>query len=616
MLRAVRVGRGMGNFFTELKRRHIYRVGAAYAVVAWVLLQLVNNLAPGLKLPDWAVTFVIVMLAIGFPIALIFAWMLEMKAPAADGAQTQSKTSPVDWILAGALVAVIGIFGYEQVGAGARPGEATQANIAANAATAGGISIAVLPFANMSADVGQEFFSDGITEEINTALAKVQDLHIVARTSAFQFKGQNRDVQAIAQQLHATHVIEGSVRKQGDRVRITAELIRADNGLQLWSENYDRQLTDIFAIQEEIAQAIAASLRVPLGLGQGESLVPNRTGDLESYQQYLHARAMVRARTLTDAIAVLEPVVAKDPQFAPASALLGQAYALLPIFSSIARNDPASQARAPIQSFLDKGETAARRAIQSDAKNASGYAGLALLRAQRGKWLEADDLFRQALALDPNDPEALNYYSVMLANLGLLKDALRLRERLRALEPFVPIYNILTASIMRTSGQDQAAIPILEATPPDPAVSYLRNLYLAWAYTGVGRYAEAADVLLAIQGNLVSRRSVEDAARLLRSVSPTAKPPQTLPAIEGEIGFVYGYVGAPTRMMESPERALALGILNVNGNYMLWLPDYAGLRKTERFKKFVRDADLVVYWRARGWPNLCRPMGADDFACD
>ena len=148
----------------------------------------------------------------------------------------------------------------------------------------------------MSGDAAQEFFSDGMSEEITSALAKIPDLRVVGRESAFQFKGEKKDLRAIGQSLNATHLIEGSVRKVGDRVRITAQLVQADNGLNVWTDSYDREMTDVFAIQEDIATAIAGALRMPLGLKQGERLVSNRSIDPESYQQYLRAKAMVRAR--------------------------------------------------------------------------------------------------------------------------------------------------------------------------------------------------------------------------------------------------------------------------------------------------------------------------------
>src|SRR6185369_10943717 len=162
---------------------------------------------------------------------------------------------------------------------------------------AGAISIAVLPFVNLSSDKEQEFFSDGMTEEITSALAKVPNLRVVGRTSAFQFKGENKDLRAIGQALSATHLIEGSVRKDGNQLRITAQLIKADDGTHLWTESYDRELKGVFAVQEEIATAIAASLEVPLGLKKGEALVPNRTSDETVYENYLRAKALVRSRS-------------------------------------------------------------------------------------------------------------------------------------------------------------------------------------------------------------------------------------------------------------------------------------------------------------------------------
>ena len=314
----------MDTFFAELKRRNIYRMAAAYIVVAWLIVQVVSNLAPILELPAWIGRAVLLFLALGFPIAMLLAWMFEGNVADPRTARIHAHGQAADWILSGALATVIGIFIYQQAGlAPERPG--VQEASVTGASPNGAISIVVLPFANMSGDAGQEFFSDGMTEEINAALAKVTDLHVIARTSAFQFKDQNQDVRSVGHALGASHLIEGSVRKAGDRVRITAQLVRAGDGVQLWSESYDRELNNIFATQEDIAQAIAGALRVPLGLQQGERLVPNRTQDIDSYQQYLLARSLIRARTIDKAMAILEPMVARDPSYAPASALLAYA---------------------------------------------------------------------------------------------------------------------------------------------------------------------------------------------------------------------------------------------------------------------------------------------------
>ncbi len=389
----------------------------------------------------------------------------------------------------------------------------------------------MLPFLNLSGDANQEFFSDGMTEEITSALAMVPDLKVVARTSAFQFKGEKNDMRAVGQALNATHLIEGSVRKDGNRVRISAQLIEAGSGTHLWSENYDRQLSDIFATQEEIARTVVGSLMAPLGLAPGERLVSNRSIDPESYQQYLRARALYRARAITQAIALLEPTVARDPNYAPAWALLAQAYAVSPVFNGNIWAGPIEEVRHTVQSSLDKADMAAREAIRLDPRHAGGYVALAYIQTERKNWVAADDLFRQALALDSDDPEALNFYGLTLASLGRLKQALSMREQLRTLEPFVPIYNILHAAIMQLNGQNTAAIELLEGIPSGGAVNFLRNIYLARAYAAAGRYGDAADTLLAIPASTISlsRRSVEDAARLLRSAPAKVSAPTLCP---------------------------------------------------------------------------------------
>src|ERR1700682_3426374 len=233
------------------------------------------------------------LLVLGLPWVMTLAWY--------HGEPASRRISGPELTIISLLLVGISLFFYvfarpsEGIATSPKPA-VQQASVASGTTQPAGISIAVLPFLNLSSDKEQEFFSDGMTEEITAALAKIQNLRVVGRTSAFQFKGENKDLTAIGQALHATHLIEGSVRKDGNEVRITAQLIRADNGTHLWTESYNRELKGVFAMQEEIATAIANALRVPLGLKQGYTLVRNRTDDLESYQQYLRARALMRIR--------------------------------------------------------------------------------------------------------------------------------------------------------------------------------------------------------------------------------------------------------------------------------------------------------------------------------
>ena len=321
----------LGGFLADLKRRHIYRVAAVYAVVAWVLIQLVGNLTPMLRLPEWVGAMVLALLLVVFPIALIFAWIHER--PTGETSGSSHATTKLDWILAGGVSMVVAALVYQLVTGSAGPPQAANAVIQ----PPGSISLVVLPLANTSGDPSQEFLSDGITDEINSALARVPSLRLVGRSSAFQFKGQGKDLRAIGQTLGATYLIDGSVRSAGNRVRVTAALISANDGISLWTDSYERELTDIFAIQEDIAQAIAAALRAPLGLAAGELLISSRTSDADSYQDYLRARTLVRNRVLGEAIALLEAAVERDPGFAPAWAMLSQAHRTMLEYSPLSR---------------------------------------------------------------------------------------------------------------------------------------------------------------------------------------------------------------------------------------------------------------------------------------
>jgi TolB-like protein len=482
----------------------------------------------------------------------------------------------------------------------------------------GPLSIAVLPFANISEDPGQLYFSDGITEEITSVLAQVPDLRVIARSSAFQFKGQNQDVRAVGRSIGASHLVEGSVRQAGNRVRITAQLVRAGDGVQLWSENYDRELTDIFVIQEEIAEAITRALRVPLGLKQGARLVSNRTNDLDSYRQFLRARALLRARSTDEATAILEGLVTRDPEYAPFWALLSQAYSSSGFRGTLLRNEgPVEEARRFTLAWFDKAEMTAREAIRLDSQLAYGYTRLGVIQSARGKWADADELFRRALTLDPNDPETLDYYARMLANVGYLKQSLGLGEQLRALEPFVPVFVTANAANMIASGQNEPAIRILEAhKTPEADGGFRRNRLLAQAYASEGRYSEAADTLLALpEQDRISRQTIENAAGLLRAAPTTISSPNALPELGVTFGSIYAYVGLPVRALASLERLVEVGHWG-EVVVLFWGAEFARMRKTEGFKALMRKMGLVDYWRAHGWPDLCRPMGANDFACD
>ncbi len=483
---------------------------------------------------------------------------------------------------------------------------------ASTSAAAHAISIVVLPLANLSGDPAQEFFSDGMTEEITAALVKVPNLRVVARTSAFQFKGQGRDIRGVAQSLGATHVLEGSVRKDGSRVRISAQLILAGTGTHLWTKNYDRELTDLFAVQDEIAHAIAVALQIPLGLPREQSLVATGFDDAQLYEQYLRARTLVHVRghrELMTAAALLEQVVAEAPGYAAAWATLAYAYNFIPNFDPFWFSGDVEGIRRAAGAALPKAEAAARRAIELDPNLADGYAQLALALDGRGRFAEAEDLYIKALALDPNNPDALHLYSRLLAGVGSLKKSLEMRQHLRTLDPFVPVYNSVTAWLLWLDGQTEAAIALHQPTP-----SLHRGYGLPRLLAAEGLYQEAADVVRTIPQGTFLPGTVEEAERLLRSAPAQVASPEALPRL-GLLDFVYLHIGAPDRILDFYEAGADAGYTVSILYAFLWHPSYAFLRNTERFKTLMHDIGAVDYWRARGWTELCQARGDQNFTC-
>ncbi len=586
----------------------IVQWSVAYVALAYGIQHGVELTTEAFDWPHVVLRISMLLLVLGLPLVMTCAWY--------HGDRASRQISKAEMTIISVLLLVGALFFYvfvqpsTELAAQTGPAERSP-NVAANQPV--GIFLAVLPFENLSGDPTQEFFSDGMTEEITTALAKIPGLGVIARSSAFQFKTQNRDIQNIGRQLHATHFIEGSVRKDGDQLRITAQLIRADNGTHVWAENYDRTLTSVFAIQEDIAQAIAGALRVPLGLKPGDLLVSNRMISPDSYQAYLRAKGLVRTRQAmqgTDAVSLLEGITARDQNFAPAWALLSLAYDVTPQTPAW-YSGAVAETRRLADDSLPKAEAAAQRAIQLDPNLADGYASLGRLQVRRERLLLAEESYSKALGLDPNNPDALQLYGNLLAEVGRLKESFAVMQRLRSVEPFVPILNLNAAVVLWLNGRNDEAIAVMEALPAVAA----REVDLAQIFASAGNYHAAADQLLKIPTGNFFPGILPEAIRLLRGAPAPGNSVQgALPL--GRVGFVFLYAGAPLRALEFHEAGVESGYFIAITTAELWHSSYAQVRKTERFKSLVRNAGLVDYWRAKGWPEFCHPTAGEDFACN
>ncbi len=353
-------------------------------------------------------------------------------------------------------------------------------------------SVAVLPLVNLTAERSDEYFSDGMTEELITALSKVEGLRVAARTSAFTFKGRNADIREIGEKLQVGTVLEGSVRRSGRRLRVTAQLINVADGYHLWSESYDRELTDIFAVQDELARAIVAALRGRLKLPEGPAgtLVKTATVDPLAHDLYLQGRFFWNQRTresLLTAARYFERAIARDSSYAEAHAALADAYVVFPNYFVATPSEAYPKAKA-----------AAARSLSLDSTLAYAHATLAVVREEyEWDWQGAEQEFRQAIALNPSYATAHQWYAEYLGSLGRHREALVEADLAVRLDPLSGVIAVDRAAVLLRAGRPDDAIAQLRATrETDPEFAPVYNV-LGWAYLVKGMYAKALAELTA-----------------------------------------------------------------------------------------------------------------------
>jgi len=471
------------------------------------------------------------------------------------------------------------------------------------------LTLAVLPLENSSGDRAQDYFASGLTDEIAAALANVRGLGVVARSSVFQLKPADREPQAAGRALNASYLVRGTARLAGERMQLDVRLVRASDGAQLWSSSHDNKLTEIFDVEEAFARGVAASLNVPAGAG--EPLVRSRTRDVAPYLDYLRAKVAVRPRgaALGNAAPALEQIVTREPDFAPATALLAYAYSLTPLFSPALRAGQWEEERKVVERTIPRGHALAQRAVTLDPRNAEAFVALGYTHMVQRRMVDAEDAFKQAIALNPNQADGLHGYSQLLAALGRVKESLAMREHLQSGEQSIINYTADTAEIYWLDGATEKAVAMLQPFRPG------RTLELALVQASAGRYREAAAAIREMPATNYPPGMMEAAAKILESAPAKSAAPDTLPRI-GNLSFAYMHVGAPERVLEFYEDEVSAGYFQPISATWFWHPTYAAVRKTERFKQVIRDLGLVEYWGARGWPPQCRPAGMGNFSCE
>src|SRR5438876_3826418 len=432
-------GRESINFFTELKRRNVYKVAVAYAVVAWLLMQIASQIFPFFEIPNWTVRLVVLLLIIGFPIALIIAWAFEVtpegikRTEAADAAGQRSRGGAWIYIvLIGAAVSV-GLFFVGRYTAGRatlQPASAELRRGEQGEATAAipQKSIAVLPLLNESGDPKDEYFSDGLSEELIAALAQISGLKVIGRSSSFRFKDRKEEPKTIGEKLGVSTLLEGTVRKQGDKVRIVAELINAADGTELWSRIFDRELKDIFAVQAEIAQAVAASLELTL-LGSKDTTATNAsTQSVEAHNAYLQGHFYFARRNVEDyrkAISFFDQAIRLDPDYALAYAERSEAWTFIGDLSTEQKKEAWAAAR-----------NDAEKAVAVGPNLAEAHAALGWVRFFT-EWKFAEGLaeLRRAKELAPANPTANDLLARVLVYLDQIEEAEKLARQAIELDP-------------------------------------------------------------------------------------------------------------------------------------------------------------------------------------
>ena len=598
------------SFLGELKRRNVIRVAVLYFVSSWVLLQLTDVLSSLLPVPEWTGSFVFMMLLICLAPALIFSWVYEMTP---DGIKrekdidrstsitpdTGKKINSVIVILL--VLAITGLIADRLI-----PEAELAASIEGNSPALERVArntIAVLPFSDLSAEGDQRFFTDGLSEELLNLLVRVDGLKVASRTTTFGYRGTTLSIPEISEELGVAHILEGSVRKSGDRIRITAQLIDAETDTHLWSENFDRDMVDIFAIQDEIGSAIVTALKNELGLSADIVKVNATTENVDAYALYLEARELfIKRESLLESKRLYQEAIDLDPQFARAWEGLAATEAVLNdwVYDDGVDHLPHAKAAADQALLLDptlsmpsavlgsvvmmtadnivQGESDYLEAIEKDPKNTTALLWYGLLLKDAGKFSDSENYLLDCLDIDPGYQNCKQHLAHVYLVQGKEAQAQKLFEETlernfhSRTEAFIPVYV--------KNGQRSLALTLADirfGRQEAPVIEWIRAI-------------ENPDA---------------DNSRGYERLKDWEQNKST-----GLVLAAYSLVplafGMYDEMLSRPISALMEA----------WHPQAGKFRRSPQFKVLIRDTGTLRYWQERGFPDFCRAVGDDDFECD
>ncbi|HRW28912.1 MAG TPA: tetratricopeptide repeat protein [Emcibacteraceae bacterium] len=599
-------------------------------MLSWLILQMVGVLTPILMLPSLFGRIVFMSLIVIFPITMVITWAFELTPEGIKKTSTVSEEESILHTSGQKLNYAIIAFLILVIGFQLWLGSDSDKNSVMEQSVHTDQSIAVLPFVNMSSDIEQEYFSDGLSEELLNVLGKFSGLKVAGRTSSFAYKGKNEDLRTIGQDLKVSYILEGSVRKQKATVRITAQLIRASDGFNEWSETYDRELSDIFLVQEEIANAIAENMAISMELTPTQNLISTKTKNMDAYDAYLEGKMLISKRSsesINKAIKILNEAVEKEENYAPLWGTLAQAYTLSYYYSG---DDNAADG-------IYLGEKAARKALEIDPKSSSAHGALGDILKDQLQWELAENQYILALEYDPKNVEVLEQYGQLLLRAGKLKKAVNFLSKARELDPLGPNYNAVEGMARSDLGEKERGFELLDISInlSNNASHYIEGSRIIQGLeSDTTENSQRLFSLILEHNNPVENEFFnsdltklladnEKLEQFLKTVLTQIKEePQTLNKENPFAGIIYAGLAAKLQNYDLAFSFLEIeeqNSLNYKNHDVLlyyWAKIFVPMRNMPRMKQLYINYGLVDYWRRTTFPYFCREDGENDFTCN